>query len=223
MAKATGDLILRDRLELTLSSAGDQDTVYGRMDLSDYVNPVERKGLRIKEIRLQPRVLNNPDGTSTHGTGLQNTGVWVPCAMGNVPSAVAEGTADSNEWSAFKLIATTRAYESMVDCGIASPDLYHAEEWVSYDGVMVFLAPGATASSALAKNFCQHTIYGTPDLHPGGATIVSDLLIGAAADNWEWGLQDDTAIVQIDVLVIAEPVTITQAALNEIIVQQQDL
>ena len=50
MAKATNDLILRDRMEFTLDGDGNRTTVYGRIDLSSYVSVTEKKGLAIKEI-----------------------------------------------------------------------------------------------------------------------------------------------------------------------------
>lgn len=223
IAKSGSDLILRDRLQFTLTTAGDQDLVYGRVDLSDYVNPIERKGLSLKEIRIQPRVPNNADGTDPHDTGITRTGVFVPCAFRSFTAAIPPtGVTENNEWSALKIVATTRAYESMVDIGIASPDVYHVEEWVSFDGTWVYENVGS-GLAAQNKFFCEHNTWGTPDLHPNGATIVSDLLIGVAADNWEWGSEADQVTMNLDILLIAEPVTVTQKALNELMVQQQDL
>ena len=55
MAKAKGDLILRDRLQFTLDGNGNLGVNYGRIDLSDYVNVVRDEGLHIKEITYQMR------------------------------------------------------------------------------------------------------------------------------------------------------------------------
>jgi len=55
MAKKSTDLIMRDRLQFTLDGSGDLDVVYGRIDLSDYVNTVQKKGLAVKEVRFQVR------------------------------------------------------------------------------------------------------------------------------------------------------------------------
>ena len=52
MTKNATDLILRDRLQFTLDALGDQATVYGRFDLSDYTSALERKGLSIKEVQF---------------------------------------------------------------------------------------------------------------------------------------------------------------------------
>ena len=62
MAKGSTDLILRDRLQFTLDATGNQTTVYGRFDLSDYVNALERKGLSIKEVNFMLR--DNTNGNT---------------------------------------------------------------------------------------------------------------------------------------------------------------
>ena len=61
MAKGKSDLILRDRLQFDVDANGDTTTVYGRIDLSDYVNVVSLEGLSIKEIRYQ---LRDPDAST---------------------------------------------------------------------------------------------------------------------------------------------------------------
>ncbi|GAG91028.1 unnamed protein product, partial [marine sediment metagenome] len=55
MAKNRGDVILRDRMQFDLDAAGDRTTLYGRIDLSSYVNPVSRDGLAIKQVLFQLR------------------------------------------------------------------------------------------------------------------------------------------------------------------------
>ena len=55
MAKGSRDVILRDRLQFNVNSSGDTALVYGRVDLSDYVNIVKKDGLAVKEIRYQVR------------------------------------------------------------------------------------------------------------------------------------------------------------------------
>lgn len=228
MAKGSGDLILRDRLQFTMTTGGDQSLVYGRLDLSDYVNVVERKGLSIKEIRLQPRV-PAPDTGSWNDTGVLNTGAFFPWAYEKLPNAPVVAEADLGRWSALKIVATTRAYEDMNTIGIASPDVYHCEEWTSMITYTLFtgeIAAGAGAGLAGVSYAHDHKTYGTPDLHPNGATIVSDLLIGVAADNWVFNNGAETLEAvefELDVMVIADPVTVTQKAMNELLVQQQDL
>ena len=55
MAKSSRDVILRDRLQFDVNSGGNTALVYGRIDLSDYVNIVKKDGLAIKEVRYQVR------------------------------------------------------------------------------------------------------------------------------------------------------------------------
>jgi len=103
MAKGKSDVILRDRLQFTLSATGDMNVVYGRLDLSDYVNAVEKKGLSVKEFHVQPRIQN---GTTGEIAGqLTNTGCWV----NNNPVIPLGGAGDV--YAAPRVYATTRAYQ----------------------------------------------------------------------------------------------------------------
>jgi len=199
MAKGSSDLILRDRMQFTFDASGNRTTLYGRIDLSDYVNTVEKKGLSIKEVRFQVR---DPEGLET------NTGVWVP--VGHSLNASGANAARAS----MKLYATTRAYENASDVGISSPDVIAVHE------TMQIVPPqlGANADDP-TYNFIS-TDYGTPDLHPEGFTVVSDLLIGIAADGWT---AYPSQTLELDVMVIAQPVSVTVARMNEILTQAQDL
>jgi hypothetical protein len=196
MAKNAGDVILRDRMQFELDSAGNRSTLYGRIDLSSYVNPVSREGLAIKEIRFQVR----------EPTGLPNTGALSPVADFFSASGVNGATA------AMKLYATTRAYENASEVGIASPDVLCVLEKFSVVGA----SPDPSAPSILVWD----DWYGPNDLHPEGYTVVSDLLIGVAVDNW-LRQADDT--LEVDIMLIAEPIKITTERMNEILSQAQDL
>lgn len=197
MAKNRGDIILRDRMQFDLDSAGDRTTLYGRVDMSAYVNPVSREGLAIKEIRFHLRA---PEG------GLGNTGALAP---------IADWLSTSGSvgiQSALKVFATTRAYQNAKEVGIASPDVICVLEKYSITGA----TPANTTPALLA----WETWYGPADLHPEGYTIVSDLLIGVAGDNWD--LQDNDTL-ELDVMIIAEPITVTTDRMNEILSQGMDL
>ena len=64
--------------------------------------------------------------------------------------------------------------------------------------------------------------FGTPDLHPEGYDIVTDLLIGIALANCDNSiLAGNTA--ELDVMIIAEPKKITQKDLTQMLSQAQDL
>ena len=192
MAKGNLDLILRDRLQFTLDASGSRGTVYGRFDLSEYVSTLERKGLSIKEVQF---MLRNPTSTV-----FDQTGAWD--SMGDIANPGA-----AVDRAVMKVYATTRAYEDAADVGIASPDVLCIEQWQT--------ALGPEDKYALL----DHNKYGTPDLHPDGFPVVTDLLIGVATDNWQSELNQT---LELDVMLIASPITINQKQLTEMLVQGQD-
>jgi hypothetical protein len=67
--------------------------------------------------------------------------------------------------------------------------------------------------------YADHYVYPAENLHPNGFPIVTDLLVGVATDTWS--LIADKSI-EIDVMLIAEPISITQKQLTEMLVQGQD-
>lgn len=213
MPKAANDLILRDRLQFDFVSGADRTTLYGRLDLSDYVNVVKKDGLSIKELFIQPRVPSGDDGFGNNNR-LSNTGVFSSYFTGYI----GEATHD-NLYSAMKIYATTRAYQNASDVGIASPDVLCVEEWQSA------FALDVNTAAEVPKNFAitDYQRYGPKDLHPDGFIVVSDLLIGVAADNMSLGPSDEVVTVELDIMMIAEPVKITQARLDEMLAQAQDL
>jgi len=205
MAKGTTDLILRDRLQFTLDASGNQTTVYGRFDLSEFVSTLDRKGLSIKEIQFMLR-----DDTAG------NTGNFV-----QVGRILANASNTLTQFSNFKLYATTRAYENAADVGIASPDVLCVETWQSIQGpnITTEIAGAPAVGSGSSYLEIRHDKYGTPDLHPDGFPVVTDLLIGVAADSWESSFGKT---LELDVMLIASPVTINQKQLTEMLVQGQD-
>jgi len=100
MAKAKGDIILRDRLQFTLDATGNRTVNYGRIDLSDYVNVVRDQGLQVKEITYQLRKIGS------------TTAAFDP-VLGDATTSFAN----------MVLFATTTAYEDAADVGIASPNV----------------------------------------------------------------------------------------------------
>ncbi len=198
MAKNKGDLILRDRMEFDLNGDGDRSTVYGRIDLSAYISVANKRGLAVKNIFFHVREQNSQR--------LSNTGIW--------DWAVADEVADANGHVAgLKLVATSRAYENLSDIGIASPDVICVKEYLSITSPTINLGDGT--SYAYAENF-----YGPMDLHPEGYTLVSDLLIGVAADKW---LANVESTLEVDIMLIAEEVAVTQERMNDMLQQAQDL
>ena len=190
MAKNKGDLILRDRLQFTLDNQGDLAVQYGRIDLSDYVNVVRDEGLHIKEITYQLR---------RTGAGL-NACVFDP-VLGTDTTAFAE----------LQIFATTTAYEDAADVGIASPNVLN-------NYTMSTTRETNAGNSQLWEN--QERFRGVYDLHPEGYTVITDLLIGAAANN-ATKYADET--IEIDIMMIAEPKKVTKDDLERMLAQATDL
>lgn len=199
------DVILRDRLQITLDGNGDKSIVYGRMDLSDYVSITKKRGLELDYMRIQIRA---PGVSDLHMT---NTGNWTPI------TEVVVGSALDQRFSGWKVFATTTAYSDGAEVGIASPDVYYLETW-TVSGISDGVPPSVGATRNLV-----HEWFGVPDLHPSGATIVSDLLIGMCVDaDTDEDIWDDQ-VLEVDVLLIAKPTTVTQAKLEGLFIQAQDI
>jgi len=194
MAKGKGDVILRDRLEFQTTTGGDTNLVYGRVDMSDFVSIVKNEGLAVKEIRFQFRVPGDDEAWPTF-MGDENFGAYPPNQV-----VQADITA----------FATTTAYENAADIGIASPNV-----------LCIYEQKSSADATAGFVTYTDH-MYGTPDLHPEGYDIVTDLLIGVFANNLQNSRLVDTTL-ELDVMIIAEPKKITQKDLTQMLTQAQDL
>ncbi len=203
MAKGTSDVILRDRLQFDINSNGDTALVYGRIDLSDYVSIPENKGLAIKEVRFMLRTrVDNDDGVFPN--------VLTTTDLGNIPSG--------GVYSSVKIFATTTAYEQITDVGIGSPNVLCVFEKQS----TVMQTNGGTGAGPGAVLDTYEHMFGTPDLHPEGYDVVTDLLIGIGLENCgNESLVSSTA--ELDVMIIAEPKKITSKDLTQMLSQAQDL
>ena len=100
-------------------------------------------------------------------------------------------------------------------------------KWVSEALTFATWKPGAHPPKAFAGPqgnantvLYDHRRFGPMDLHPEGFPVISDLLIGVAADELD-ALDDE--VVELDILVIAEPITVTQKTLTQMLTQQTDL
>ena len=195
MAKGSRDIILRDRLQFTTTAlTGNVALVYGRVDMSDYVSIVKNEGLAIKEVRFQFR---DPD--SDLG--------WPTWMNGEDIAAFPANQASQSNIVAF---ATTTAYESANDIGIASPN------------VLCMYEKKSTVHNPDGWAEYEEVFHGTPDLHPEGYDIVTDLLIGVYGNNLQNNRLLDTTL-ELDVMIIAEPKKITQKDLTQMLTQAQDL
>jgi len=193
MAKGANDVILRDRLQFDIDANGNTALVYGRVDFSDYVSIVENKGLAVKEIRFNLRAPTQPNG--------------------QFPLNMIQLLAAQNQEAFVKIFATTTAYELVTDVGIASPNVICVYEMQEHSINDIAAGGGYMINH-------NDIFFGTPDLHPEGYDVVTDLLIGIALDGVT-GLGAVTC--ELDVMIIAEPKKITQKDLTQMLTQAQDL
>tara|TARA_R110000824_G_C15212934_1_gene676814 strand:- start:1183 stop:1782 length:600 start_codon:yes stop_codon:yes gene_type:complete len=199
MAKGSSDVILRDRLQFEIDTNGNTQLVYGRIDLSDYVSIVENRGLAIKEIRF---MLRNPTA-----------------GLGNWPTVMLEPHIAGTFFSNLKVFATTTAYEDVTDVGIASPNVLCVMEKSTVVYVPDITLP---AEDRVPSLWVDSQWYGTPDLHPEGYDVVTDLLIGISLSNCDLdSLADSTC--ELDIMLIAEPKKITSKDMTQMLTQAQDL
>ena len=194
MAKGSSDVILRDRLQFEVDATGATALVYGRIDLSDYVSIVENKGLAIKEVRFQLRAPQLP--------------------LGDWPQWMIDFNETGSEYADVKIFATTTAYENVADVGIGSPNVLCVMNRQSTQ-----LAAGG---APISTQCTEYTWFGTPDLHPEGYDVVTDLLIGISCQGLTRANLLDTT-QELDVMLIAEPKKITQRDMTQMLTQAQDL
>jgi hypothetical protein len=106
--------------------------------------------------------------------------------------------------------ATTTAYETAADVGIASPNV-----------LCMFERKSSANATAGFVTYEDH-MFGTPDLHPEGYDVVTDLLIGVFGNNLQNSRLVDTTL-ELDIMIIAEPKKITSKDLTQMLSQAQDL
>ena len=196
MAVSSKDIILRDRFQFTPDGSGNLTTQYGRIDVSDFVDAVEGRGLQVKEVHFHVR-----DAEGTHAT---NTGIF------NILENA--GTSTGGGSDRIKVFATTRAYEFARDVGIGSPDVLAIYEWVHSRHTNSTV--GVQSEAAFEKYL------GPQDLHPGGMPVISDILIGIAADALD-AYENDR--LEVDVLVVCQPTKFNKTKLNQMLTQQIDV
>ncbi|GAI60963.1 unnamed protein product, partial [marine sediment metagenome] len=161
-----------------------------------YVSVVNNQGLSIKEMRIQIR-----DPAQT------NTGVFNQNLLGNNITAGNVGFAN------MKVYGSTTAYESATDVGIGSPNVFFNAELTTFSCI----STGMDTPQSVTVDYYE---LGTPDLHPEGYIVVSDVLVGISA---EQALSYAGTTLELDVMLIAEPVKVTKDELKEMLAQATDL
>ena len=192
MTKKTNDVIIRDRMQVTLDSSGDVDTQYGRISLDDFVSVSQKKGFAIDEVYFQIR---DPSGET-------KTGTFNPSLLALTTAAAADAT--------LKLTLGNIAYENMPDVGLASPGIVALEEWTTsyYDD--------ASAVGGVINTYNQ---WSPETLQPSGFITVSDMLVGFSCNDVT---AHASSTIEIDVLLIGHSVTLNAGQLTQMLQEGLD-
>jgi hypothetical protein len=192
MTKKTNDVIIRDRMQVTLTSGGDATTQYARISLDDWVSVSGKKGFAVDEVYFQLR-----DPSSELFTGTFN-----PCLLALTTAAAADAT--------LKLTLGNIAYETLVDVGLASPGIVALEEWTTsyYDD--------AANVGGVINTYNQ---WSPESLQPSGFVTVSDLLVGFACNDVT---AHASSTIEIDVLLIGHSVTLNAGQLTQMLQEGLD-
>jgi hypothetical protein len=114
----------------------------------------------------------------------------------NMTGAVSPSWDDEDRNIGVKLCALNTAYQDLAEIGISTDGIYCIQEhnaFQSYHSIAdaaTGLAGGYSSLSYVERNWT------VSDLHGDGALLLSDLLIGIACDNLQYG---DAAAADIDI------------------------
>lgn len=215
--KKKNEHVLTDRLRLELPVTGDLGVVYARVSLDEFINPLENDIVAVKQIYLQPRYPVNSQ------LNLNNTGAWsFPYDSLDGTNTLGPNFDDASRYAAFKIMATTVAYQDAQLCGIATPGILHMEEWVMFQHVSSVrdaeTPPSLSGAAYGAVIDTKHNVYGITSYRPNGMPVASDILIGISADNWfnsAVGLAE-TLDVDVDIVIVMESRKATKDDLAEL-------
>lgn len=215
--KTKKEHVLTDRLRLEVPTTGDLGVVYARVSLDEFINPLENDIVSVKQIYLQPRY---PTNTQLQ---LNNTGAWsFPYDDLDGTNALGANFSDSSRYAAFKIMATTVAYQDAQLCGIATPGILHMEEWVMFQHVTSLrdqeTAPSLSAAAYGAVVDTKHNVYGITSYRPNGMPVASDILVGISTDNWFNAALGtaETLDIDVDVVIVMESRKATKADLADL-------
>lgn len=206
-----------DRLSFTLpNGSGDQATIYGRLDMSDFIDPTQNRGVIVHDIQFN---LRNPNGTKS---GLTNTGAF--SLFENMPGNLGVGWSDDDRNIAVKLCALNTAYQDLGEVGISTDGVYAMQEMVAFQSYHS-LADAAAGIAAGYSSVVQETRNWTVgDLHGDGSLLLSDLLIGIATDNVQLGDAAAADIeIELDVVVHFSEKKVTQKEITQMLTANLDV
>lgn len=178
-----------DRLSFTLpNGSGDVGTIYGRLDMSDFIDPTSNRGVIVHDVQFH---LRNPNGTKNTLTNSGMFSLWE-----NMPGDLAPAWDDNDRNIGVKLVALNTAYQDLAEVGISTDGVYCIQEhnaFQSWHSIADSATNIAGGMSSIAYDSRDWTV---SDLHGDGALLLSDLLIGVATDNLTLG---DGAAADIDI------------------------
>jgi hypothetical protein len=206
-----------DRLSLSLpNGTGNQGTIYGRLDMSEFIDPVQNRGVIVHDIQFQ---LRNPNGTKS---GLTNTGMF--SLLENMPGSIGAGWNDEDRNIGVKLVALNTAYQDLAECGLSTDGVYAIQEHYAFQSYHS-LADAATAvSGGYSSVVVEQRDWTVSDIHGDGALLLSDLLIGVAMDKVTLG--DSAAIdieIELDVIVHFTEKKVSQKEITQMITANLDV
>lgn len=206
-----------DRLQFSLpNGSGDQQTIYGRVDMSDFIDPVSNKGVIIHDVQFQVR---NPNGTQN---SLNNTGMW--SWFEDMTGTVAASWSDTNRNVGLKLCALNTAYQDLGEVGISTDGLYCVQEHTAFQSNSSIADAATQLAGGMSSIWYEQKDWTVSDLHGDGALLLSDLLIGLAADNLTVGAGSAVDIeIEVDVVVHFTEKKVTQKEITQMITSNLDV
>jgi hypothetical protein len=206
-----------DRLSLTLpNGSGDVGTIFGRLDMSEFIDPVSNRGVIIHDVQFQ---LRNPSGTKS---GLTNTGMF--SLWENMPGTIGAGFSDNDRNIGVKLVALNTAYQDLAECGLSTDGVYCIQEHNAFQSWHSIADPASGVGAGYSSVAYTERNWSVSDLHGDGALLLSDLLIGVAIDNLSLG--DGAAAdidIEIDVVVHFTEKKVSQKEITQMITANLDV
>jgi hypothetical protein len=206
-----------DRLSLTLpNGTGDVATIYGRLDMSEFIDPVANRGVIVHDSQFQ---LRNPTGTKS---GLTNTGMF--SLLEAMPGAIAPAWDDEDRNIGVKLVALNTAYQDLGECGLSTDGVYAIQEHYAFQSYHSIADAAAQLAGGYSSVVMETRDWTVSDIHGDGALLLSDLLIGVALDNVQLGDAAAADIdIEIDVVVHFTEKKVSQKEITQMITANLDV
>lgn len=206
-----------DRLSLSLpNGSGDQATIFGRLSMEPFIDPVANRGVIVHDIQFQ---LRNPNGTKS---GLTNTGMF--SLLEDMPGFIAPSWNDNDRNIGVKLVALNTAYQDLGECGISTDGVFAIQEHYAFQSYHSIADAAVQLAGGYSSIVTETRDWTVEDLHGDGALLLSDLLIGVAFDNVQLGDSAGVDIdIEIDVVVHFTEKKVSQKEITQMITANLDV